>query len=801
MEETRFTKLIYIVLRLQSIQCFEFFFDFIETSNRNKIFSLKSCNEVLITKDMKDSKKFRTFIGCIEKYLNEHTKPPTEIAAKILNNMKKKFNVEYEKYDHSCGSSFYEYFSFDKNIRIIQNNADISAIDKDDIAAKDNEISKNSRNMDIIEENNQNEINLEMNQIIYSSNISDQITMDNNKNDDIAMIETYCDAETKQLEEIKSFKSNEESAEFMNSNENSIDDKAADKNSDIFSFNSSNNNNIIEIGDYEDDIVQTSNVASVVEEVKEKIEKASGDEETVRINKETHSNVGMLLDASEITEIVDKFGADDSTNEQIDQTKQANSTVPPTDTTIEGSNTDLSNSDIVEYLSTKAGNVQDKDMELNEFTINQEKSQINTKILDDSIIDTNITNKDISQSNSDNSDDEESENSKYEEKTDKKIKKKRNRKYSKSKPKKKRNTKNDIGDDTKPLNDSKITRPDDFVNLWNSSKIVEDMKKDIFNKTISVTKINEEIVKEGLNCNIQRVLNAAIVSNSIIKNVDAWKDLIHNQVMDRFYNQYQNKIIKKNNLRDKTIVKNAEFDRNLMNLSSFGKSLLMTMMEMVNNNVIPPKSKGYIVIEEVLDVALLDSMLMFLGMAYKANGWKNILDHTDADHANGPKRKQISISDVCAHDYPIFLKDIKTILKLLFPAHQVSDEHLLISEEGLGVQTMHTDDQTGFNEIIHEDMMMSYSAIVALQNDIYLRYAPKIDSPESDITLIKIPAYGMIIFCGNTIHSGAQWIATSGEAGRIHFYIDPSNRLHGSTSQSFITPKVLATLHLFNGLF
>ena len=79
------------------------------------------------------------------------------------------------------------------------------------------------------------------------------------------------------------------------------------------------------------------------------------------------------------------------------------------------------------------------------------------------------------------------------------------------------------------------------------------------------------------------------------------------------------------------------------------------------------------------------------------------MDHTEKDHPQSPRRKQIKVDSVCGKEYPIFLRDIKTILQWMFPLHTIGDENLIISEEGLGVQELHTDDQNSFKDILKED--------------------------------------------------------------------------------------------------
>ena len=53
----------------------------------------------------------------------------------------------------------------------------------------------------------------------------------------------------------------------------------------------------------------------------------------------------------------------------------------------------------------------------------------------------------------------------------------------------------------------------------------------------------------------------------------------------------------------------------------------------------------------------------------------------------------------------------------------------------------------------------------------------------------------MMIFCGNTVHSGMDWKEKTGYAPRIHFYIDPPGRTHDAFSQSFINISSLCDLN------
>jgi hypothetical protein len=231
-----------------------------------------------------------------------------------------------------------------------------------------------------------------------------------------------------------------------------------------------------------------------------------------------------------------------------------------------------------------------------------------------------------------------------------------------------------------------------------------------------------------------------------------------------------------------------------MNLSTSGRFLFLVMMGRFHSGELPPQSRGFRIIENVINHQFVHAMKLFVRMAGDKKYWESILDHTGKDLPKYPRRKQISVKKVCGNVYPLFLKDIKIILKWLFPLHQVWDEHLIISEKDLGVQALHTDDQYSFTKILKNNEIMSYSAVIALYHEVEIRYSPTINGPEAKHQIITIPPCGMMIFCGNTVHSGMDWKEKTNWAPRIHFYIDPPGRTHDPLSQSFITPESLETL-------
>ena len=94
---------------------------------------------------------------------------------------------------------------------------------------------------------------------------------------------------------------------------------------------------------------------------------------------------------------------------------------------------------------------------------------------------------------------------------------------------------------------------------------------------------------------------------------------------------------------------------------------------------------------------------------------------------------------------------------------------------------------------------MSYDALVALYRPVYVRVAKSVFTKEEE-AITEIPPFGMLLFCGNTVHSGTGWTEESRESPRIHFYIDPPERKHDS-SQSFVNVtamKLFETLTGFN---
>jgi hypothetical protein len=342
--------------------------------------------------------------------------------------------------------------------------------------------------------------------------------------------------------------------------------------------------------------------------------------------------------------------------------------------------------------------------------------------------------------------------------------------------------------------DIPIVSPNNFEDEYQDCVLMRTINKEIKESWDKLKDINKILIGISGKYDINNLFKPVIASKHIAADIQGWEEFMENQVYWRFYEEYKGKKIKKNLINKFSLPTNRQFKLNLMNLSSFGRYVFIVMINMVHEEELPPESRNYSIVPDVLDPQLYHSMKLFLEIAFETDKWRNILDHNGKDGQNDPRRKQIKIQDVCGNDYPIFLRDIKTVLECIFPGHHVWDEHLIISEEGVGMQCLHTDDQYGFTKILGKDDIMSYDAVIALDQEVEIRYAPSIDSTEDQCEIIKIMPFSMMIFCGNTVHSGTEWKEETEYAPRIHFYIDPPGRTHDAFSQSFIKEGTIEEL-------
>ena len=285
-----------------------------------------------------------------------------------------------------------------------------------------------------------------------------------------------------------------------------------------------------------------------------------------------------------------------------------------------------------------------------------------------------------------------------------------------------------------------------------------------------------------------------------------WFEFADNQVLLRMYNTYSNKHIKKSSIKTNEMPSSEEFKMDMIDLSPFGVSLFIKLLKLSHEGNFTPKFGEYVLIENVLDPSTENSMKMFTEMAMiQTTDWRDINDHyTQIDDPNDVKiskgrRKMKSISNIFNKSHPAFMNDIKIILHWLFPLHSVCDEHLFITEFGCLDQRFHTDDQYNFSKIISPNEIMSYDALVALYNPVYMRYKKSVITPDNQAEEIKIPPFGMMLFCGNTVHSGTGWREENMEAPRIHFYIDPPGRKHDDKSQSFINVTAMKLFETLTG--
>jgi hypothetical protein len=81
-----------------------------------KIFSQKSFKEGLMVKDMENEKIFKTFIKCVELYLEKQENPPSTLSTDTIKNMRIQFLAEYKQHIKSKEStSFIDLFAFSGN--------------------------------------------------------------------------------------------------------------------------------------------------------------------------------------------------------------------------------------------------------------------------------------------------------------------------------------------------------------------------------------------------------------------------------------------------------------------------------------------------------------------------------------------------------------------------------------------------------------------------------------------------------------------------------------------------------------
>ena len=77
---------------------------------------------------------------------------------------------------------------------------------------------------------------------------------------------------------------------------------------------------------------------------------------------------------------------------------------------------------------------------------------------------------------------------------------------------------------------------------------------------------------------------------------------------------------------------------------------------------------------------------------------------------------------------------------------------LLYTEEGCPEQTLHTDDQGSFKNIIGGNDILSNHAVVALWDIVQLKFAREYLGEGSNPKSITIPKYRKVLFCGNALH-------------------------------------------------
>ena len=257
--------------------------------------------------------------------------------------------------------------------------------------------------------------------------------------------------------------------------------------------------------------------------------------------------------------------------------------------------------------------------------------------------------------------------------------------------------------------------------------------------------------------------------NSSLSN-EYWYEHVTNQLQNLHWKIYSGRNLWKSPKRFKVLdMNNTEFMLDMCSLSQFGLNLFKRIINLTHFNELPPKSGGFVVIQDVLDANYfnIDSFVNYITCVKE--GWKDILDHNErnADDIISPdyvepigKRKQIHLEAVLnTAKFPAFMNDIYTILKWMFPLHDLNDLCFLVSEEGVQHQRTHTDYQQSFQNIIQGNDIMPYGVLIALDSEVKLTIFKDIYGNGREEAIV--PQYGMIVFCGNIYHAGYKYTESS----------------------------------------
>ena len=227
-----------------------------------------------------------------------------------------------------------------------------------------------------------------------------------------------------------------------------------------------------------------------------------------------------------------------------------------------------------------------------------------------------------------------------------------------------------------------------------------------------------------------------------------WRLFLINQIQSNVYKNYSGKRIKKHQLIKKFDTESSIFRLQLVNLTPFGAKLCLRMIKLFHENILPPKSRRWYLVENVLDKDLQSNMEdLFNMLLLDDKHWESINNHKEG---NG-RRMQIDLDKYAPG--VLFIKEIQIILQWFNILHNVNSPFLLYTEEDCPDQCFHTDDQSSFTNIMGENDVLSYHAIVAFEKPCEVRFAKEYLSCEKESETIIISPFSMVIFCGNTLHS------------------------------------------------
>jgi hypothetical protein len=736
------------VIRLRKYRSYELFMDILSFNKSNSIFTIKSCKDVLLSKDIDDQDTIQNFLICLMNYIKNQPKSSVILTHGIMINMKKQFINEFNKKKKlNSITEFQSQFKFSTNYH---------EISKENI----NELSRDSdiRDMQVDECKQSEPISEDLEEC---KNIQELfVSKQSNEPVQIESLIPINQIATHNIGILDTITSNISVEEIQKSEENQISTQLDELNK---TFNVSTANPTVPIQFVEVDMTSTDN--QIIEPLDQQADKKKDEtnKPTSDLSTSTNDSNEMILEQSNSNNI------DIAVDQQnIHSTEKSNRIEEKTDITIGN----IANNPISESKTKSTDSSSTKKIMLK--VKEKQQSTATPSIGDMQLRSRNTTT--------------------YPKETQ--LSRSTNKKAMQSQPnlqtkrsiepsnqfvnKKSKNDKTDMVEKETAINEDLIIRPNNFEDLWDKSTLLTTIDK----------KADELIIPNDIQEITTRVYYNEIlhiVSNTVLENTNEWNELVENQIYKRYYDEYSNRIVKKNLRINDSLPSSNQFKFDLMNMTQFGISLFLRLMRLVHEGRVPPASRKYVIVEDVVDERLKNSMKQFIILAMKQNkNWKNILDHNDGDKLAHPRRKQIKVQDVCGYNFLVFLKEIRLVLKWLFPLHNVCDDHLLVSDEGLGIQEMHTDDQYSFTKIILMDEIMSYDAIIALEYPVNIRYAPRIDTPPNKYQLLKIPSFGMMLFCGNTFHSGTGYVQGRKYNPRIHIYIDPPGRSHDSTSQSFL---------------